>query len=90
MSCQNKEISFLQGRSWKNCAESAEAEFPCKEAKSEVGYGCNGVQPIWREALSVSHSRSAQQGSGQLHNIRSSSAEYGDDYAGKATVWTML
>ena len=33
--------------------------------------------------LLTTHSRSAQQGYGQLHNIRSSGAEYGDDYAGK-------
>ena len=34
--------------------------FPCRKAESEMGHGCDGVQPVWRKALSVPDSRSAQ------------------------------
>jgi len=46
-----------------------------------MGHGCDGVQPVWREALPVPDSRSAQQRSGQLYHIGSPCAQHGYDYA---------
>ena len=40
-------------------------------------------QLVWRKALSVPDSRSAQQRSGQLHDFRPSGTEHGDDHAGQ-------
>ena len=31
-------------------------DFQGREAESEVGYRCDGVQLVWREALSLTHS----------------------------------
>ena len=43
----------------------------------------DGVQTVWRKALSVPDSRSAQQRSGQLHHIGSSCTQYGNHHAGR-------
>ena len=47
-----------------------------------MGHRCDRVQFVWRKALSVANPRSAQQRSGQLHDLRPPCASYGDDHAG--------
>lgn len=63
--------------------KSVKSRFLCRQAEPEVGHRCNGVQPVWWEALPVTHSESAQQRSGQLHNFRPSDIEHGDNHAGQ-------
>lgn len=43
-----------------DCAQSAEQGFSCRKAKPEVGYRCNGVQPVWPKALPFPNRGSAQ------------------------------
>ena len=56
-----KTYRSYKGRSRQNRTKLTESGFPCRKAKPEMGHGCDGVQTVWRKALSVPDSRSAQQ-----------------------------
>ena len=48
--CPNEEVSFLQGRSRQNRTKLTESGLPCGQAESEMGHGCDGVQPVRRKS----------------------------------------
>ena len=53
------------------------------EAKSEMGNGCDGVQPVWGKAVFVAHSWLAQQWFGQLYDFGSTCVKRGDNDVGQ-------